>query len=244
MRTVKDVPAHTHSLMRAIIPTSRKWTSPSGRRLIRYTSIVIASVVIALAFLGWLRSMWRAPTPAEYAFACYIGICYLWPYPQYPRFFWPVVPLILYYACTNFTELQPNPRRFEPSVAIMTCAIVAAAIMSFAISLPVVKAHRAALARHEKALKDAAIVASRQSQTPIATISYFKITYHFPNTPLCPLHYTSEREDHENMIHRCGAESLLIEAHLRSYFKSLLTESNSIYERIFERNGVELWRIK
>jgi len=239
LRTVKDVPAHTRDLMEAIIPIKIVHTS----QIVRLIWITIVGLIMALALLGWVKRISQNPTPLEYALACYLGICYLWPYINYPRFFWPVVPLIWYYACTSLTE-QIIKQRSDLTIAIIAFVIIIAILISFSTNLAITTSHRLFVVEHEMALKDAVVEAKKISNDPIATISYFKISYHFPNVSLCPLTYSTKKEHHQDRIQKCKAGFLLVEPQHQLYFNSLLNKEKSRYELIFQRFNVKLWKIK
>jgi 4-amino-4-deoxy-L-arabinose transferase-like glycosyltransferase len=238
-RTVKYIPLHTRDLIKAMIPIKVGFGTQIGR-LCLFTAI---SIVI-LAIFGWVRRIWRTPTPAEYSFACYIGICYLWPYTGI-RFFWPVVPLIAFYAITNFTDTKFYKRRFVFSTAILVSIIIMTTMISLSKNLSSYSTYRLKKAEQTNAIKGAVVEAARLSATPIiATISFYKIMYYFPNLGVCRLRYTTNKESHQKRISKCGATFLFYEVQHKHYFDLLLKSGNSNYQLVFNKAGVYLWRIQ
>jgi hypothetical protein len=238
-RTVKDMPLHTRDLIQAMIPTN-----VSGPRVRRF-GLFTASGLLILALLGWVRRIRRTPTPMEYTFACYLGICYLWPYTGYPRFYWPVVPLIVFYAITNLTEMKFYKKRAVFSTIVLGSIIIMAAMVSLSKNLSVPLTYRLERAEHEMAIKEAVIEATRLSATPIiATMSYFKVMYYFPDIRICRLRHTTNQESHQRRINKCGATFLLLAKILPDYYNSLLIHANSEYQLVFRKAGVYLWHIQ
>jgi len=239
-RTVKDIPIHTHDLIKAMIPINVGIGSLIGR-LCKFTAI---SIVI-LALFGWVKRIWRTPTPTEYSFACYIGICFLWPYTGHTRFFWPVVPLIVFYAITNFTETKFYNKNYVFSTIFLASIIMMTTTISLSQNFYTDTNYRLYWAERSNAIKEAVVEAIKLSDTPIiATISYFKIMYFFPKLGICRLNYRTNKEDHQSRISRCKATFLLVEGDHQRYFKSLLKHGNSKYQLVFNEADVYLWHIQ
>ena len=239
-RTLIDIPAHTRDLIKAIIPISVGLGSKTGR-LCLFTALGL----IILAMIGWAKKIWRNPSPTEYSFACYIGICYLWPYTGYPRFYWPVVPLIVFYAITSFTETKFYKKWFIFSNVFLVIIIIITTMISFTKNLNIDSSRRLRKIEHNNAIEEAVAQSRILSSTPIiATISYYKLMYYFPNLKVCRLNYTNNKESHQKRISKCQATFLLSERDHKRYFDSLLKASNSSYQLVFNKAGVYLWRIR
>lgn len=239
-RTLIDIPAHTRDLIKAIIPINVGLGSQIG-----HICLFTALSLIILAIIGWAKKIWRNPTPTEYSFAYYIGICYLWPYTGYPRFFWPVVPLIVFYAITNFTETKFYNKKFVFSTIFLASIIMMTTTISLSQNFYTDTNYRLYREERTNAIKEAVVEAIKLSGTPIiATISYFKIIYFFPKLGVCRLNYITNKEDHQSRISRCKATFLLVEGYHQRCFKSLLKHGNSKYQLVFNKADVYLWHIQ
>jgi len=240
VRTARDAPNHVRDFTAALVPVEIP-EGPWSSRLVRLAALGI----IVLAFVGWVRCVRRAPGPMEYALAAYLAICFVWPYFG-PRFFWPVVPLCLYYACAGILGPRPGEKAGKGGFAAVALAFAAAAAISFCSNLPHATAGREGIAGQVQGLRDAVAEAKRSpdlGDAPMAAISCFKVFYYFPGARVCALDYTDKPEAHLAAIRECRARWLLVDVGQLPYFKPLIAGHRSQFEMRFTGGGVSLWQV-
>jgi 4-amino-4-deoxy-L-arabinose transferase-like glycosyltransferase len=110
----------------AVVRTALPYMYDLSRSAPKQFAVAVAGLLLLSTLIpGWIRR--RHEAWAIYLLL-YIAIYLVWPYPPVPRFFVPVLPLILLAVWEGFQRVQPSVRELRVAGAIAGAAIVAAGV--------------------------------------------------------------------------------------------------------------------
>jgi hypothetical protein len=110
----------------AVIRTALPEMYDIGRSAPKQFAVTVAGLLFMSTFIpGLIRR--RHEAWVIYLFL-YIAIILLWPYPPVPRFFVPVLPLILLAIWEGFQRVRPSPRLLQVTATIAGVIVVMLAV--------------------------------------------------------------------------------------------------------------------
>jgi len=110
----------------AVVRTALPEMYDLSRSALKQFAVVVAAVLIWSTLIpGWIRR--RHEAWAIYLLL-YIAIYLVWPYPPVPRFFVPVLPLILLAMWGGFQSVRPSARMVRVTATIAGVIVVVSAV--------------------------------------------------------------------------------------------------------------------
>ena len=237
-RTLSDLNLHARDLLTAINPVAGL-----GPRWNMVETIGSISVLV-LAGCGIILRRRETNFLLCSVPALYLGVHFLWPY-FYPRFFWPLLPLIYTFAVIGADDIR---RAALPAISsnMLYLLISLAAGVIAAYNLSGTDTYRGGAAARDEAFRDGlnrSLITQAPDASQVATISVFKLKYFAPYVEIIPLPYRAEAEDYWRIITSRHAGWLLIARNHDDYFASLLAQRPTHFTETYRDSRFSLYRV-